>query len=124
MVKRSGGALYLTAKWGEPVALLTALRQFLADDGVSRRAVYNSLDWLKDLPPDRPEMLGALLAYQLDRQASPAASKAHRVADLSSRLVAVAFDPAQRPAQAEPLAWLANFLGVAEFLARETRSAD
>lgn len=124
VVKRSGGALYLTAKWGEPVALLTALRDFLADDGVSRRAAYHSLQWLKDLPADQPSMLEALLAYQFDRQASDEARKTHQVAELSRRLVAVAFDPNLRPASADPLVWMANFISVAEFLARKTRSGE
>ena len=121
VIKRSGGTLQLTAKWGEPVAVLTALRDFLAADGVSRRAVYNTLDWLKDLPRDQPEMLRALLAYQLDRQASPQATKAHQVPELARRLSALAFDPAQRPAKADALDWLGNFMSAAEFLARETR---
>src|SRR5690606_7332961 len=48
VVKRSGGALTLTEKWGEPVRLLQALRDFLADEGVSRRAVYHTLEWLNE----------------------------------------------------------------------------
>jgi CRISPR-associated protein Cmr2 len=62
VIKRSGGALRLTEKWGEPVKLLDDLIAFLRADGVSRRAVYNMLDWLKDLPdPREPAMLEALL---------------------------------------------------------------
>lgn len=127
IVKRSGGALTVTAKWGEPLRLLTALRDFLAADGVSRRAVYNSLDWLKDLPPQQPQMLEALLAYQFDRQADKAAKAVHDVPDLARRLAALAFDDMAHPATANTRAhldWLANFMGVAEFLARETRSGD
>ena len=123
VIKRSGGALCVTAKWGEPVALLAALRHFLADKGVSRRAVFNTLAWLKDLPRDQPDMLAALLAYQLDRQADEPARVAHTVPLLARRLAALAFDPAQRPAVDDPLKWLANFMSAAEFLARETRSA-
>ena len=122
LIKRSGGALWVTAKWGEPVALLAALRSFLADDGVSRRAVFNTLAWLNDLPRDQPEMLAALLAYQLDRQADAPAREAHKVPGLARRLAALAFDPTQRPAVTDPLIWLANFMSAAEFLARETRS--
>ncbi len=123
IIKRSGGALWVTAKWGEPVALLTALRNFLAADGVSRRAVFNTLAWLKDLPRDQPEMLAALLAYQLDRQSGKPASAAHDVPALARRLATLAFSPTQRPAVGDALAWLANFMSAAEFLARETRSA-
>lgn len=129
IVKRSGGALYVTAKWGEPVRLLMALRDFLADDGVSRRAVYNSFEWLKDLPRDQPEMLASLLAYQLSRQADKPARDKHDVPGLARRLAALAFDLKQHPNDANTthgadplLVWLQHFMGAAEFLARETRS--
>ncbi|GAB1384632.1 hypothetical protein MASR1M50_29530 [Burkholderiales bacterium] len=72
IVKRSGGALRLTAKWGEPVALLQDLQAFLAHPEVSRRAAYHCLQWLdsSELPQPLPaDMLQSLLAYQLDRQA-------------------------------------------------------
>lgn len=117
VIKRSGGALRLTEKWGEPVALLGDLIAFLRDEETSRRAVYHSLEWLKDLPDPkgRPEMLDSLLAYQLGRQSDGSARDrapglAHRLAELTA---------------AQPkggLKWLENFLTVAEFLARETRS--
>jgi CRISPR-associated protein Cmr2 len=118
VIKRSGGMLNVTLKWGEQVQLLVALRNFLADRAVSRRAVYNSLEWLKDLPPDAPpEMLGTLLAYQLRRQtASTGAWRYHDGEGLAKRLSAEAVN------QSERLAWLARFMGVAEFLARETRT--
>jgi CRISPR-associated protein Cmr2 len=125
VVKRSGGRLMVVAKWGEPAKLLADLRDWLAGDGVSRRAVYNSLDWMKDLPDNDQAMLEALLAYQLKRQAQddakePAAGLAHRLAKLC-------FDDTQRPApkgRQRRLDWLGHFMGVAEFLARGTRSAD
>ena len=125
IVKRSGGALVVTAKWGEPMALLGELCRFLQHEGVSRRAVYNSFEWLKDLPRDQPDMLAALLAYQLDRQADKAARGMHDVPDLARRLAALAFDTRQHPNDshnADPLAWLQHFMSAAEFLARETRS--
>lgn len=118
VIKRSGGALRLTAKWGEPVQLLTDLREFLALEGVSRRAVYNTLEWLHDLPEPSGDgaMLTSLLAYQMARQAKRKEQKA--VAEtLAKRLTALAL---QQPK--ERLAWLGNFMSVAEFLARETRS--
>jgi len=126
VVKRSGGALTVTAKWGKPVALLNDLRRFLGSDGVSRRAVYNSLDWIKDLPQDNPDMLASLLAYQLKRQAQGVEAKAE-AGTLAQRLAALAFDDTQRPKPVpaeKRLDWLAHFMGVAEFLARETRSSD
>jgi CRISPR-associated protein Cmr2 len=130
VIKRSGGALRLTAKWGElgeTTALLNDLRCFLAADGVSRRAVYNSLAWLKDLPPQHPQMLASLLAYQFDRQTDKTAKERHDVPGLARRLAALAFDDKAHPATGrsqDHLNWLANFMGVAEFLARETRSTD
>jgi CRISPR-associated protein Cmr2 len=116
VIKRSGGALHLSAEWGEPLALLGDLRAFLADADTSRRAVYNSLEWLTDLPDPkgRPQMLASLLAFQLARQSGgPAKAQA---TDLAKRLAALT---AAQPK--DGLKWLQNFLTVAEFLARETR---
>lgn len=117
VIKRSGGSLRLTEKWGEPVALLGDLIAFLRNEATSRRAVYNSLEWLKDLPDpqDQPAMLEALLGYQLARQSGGAAKS--RAPELAKRLAALA---AGQPK--DGLDWLRNFLSVAEFLARETRS--
>ncbi len=119
IVKRSGGSLNLAAEWGEPLALLGDLRAFLADADTSRRAVYNTLEWLTDLPdPEgKPEILTALLAYQLARQAGDQGKgQARSVAD---RLAVLA---AAQPKSG--LDWLQNFLTVAEFLAREGRSPE
>jgi len=116
VIKRSGGALHLTEKWGEPVALLGNLRDFLSAKGTSRRAVYNSLEWLTDLPDpkDKPDMLASLLGYQLTRQSREHSQQAPA---LARRLAALA---AAQPK--DGLKWLENFLTVAEFLARETRA--
>jgi CRISPR-associated protein Cmr2 len=115
VIKRSGGALRLNAKWGEPLRLLDDMVDFLRHEDTSRRAVYRSLEWLKDLPDPRNarDMLEALLAYQLARQSGDAAKApglARRLADLT----------AAQPGDSR--AWLENFLSVAEFLARETRA--
>ena len=123
VVKRSGGALQLTANWGEPLELLLEAHKFLAAPSVSRRAVYNSLVWLKDLPENADaNMLGSLLGYQFSRQMRAQANNeagwkrddvlalAHRIADLA----------AAHPA-GERRGWLERFLEVAEFLARESR---
>lgn len=117
IIKRSGGALRLTAKWGEPLKLLGDLCKFLALEDTSRRAVYQSLEWLKDLPQpkDAPEMLESLLAYQLARQSDDA--QKDWATSLAKRLTALA---AQQ--EKDGLTWLENFLTVAEFLARETRT--
>jgi CRISPR-associated protein Cmr2 len=124
VVKRSGGALHLTARWGEAMRLLIALRDFLAEPDVSRRAVYNSAVWLTDLPEPEGngEMPAQMLAYQLARQT---ASKATRdrcdLPLLASGLILQAV--AHTPAGAR-LAWLQNFLSLAELLAREGRAGD
>ena len=118
VVKRSGGALRLTAKWGEPVALLNDLRGFLAAEGVSRRAAYHTLQWLdgNELPqPLQSDMLQSLLAYQFDRQAQGAACA--QAVPLAQRLSAQTL---QQP-QGKQIEWLRHFISVAEFLAREVR---
>jgi CRISPR-associated protein Cmr2 len=134
VVKRSGGALYLTGKWGEPVDLLQALIAFLRAEGTSRKAVYSSLDWKRDLPEPSDAggtaMLASLLTYQFDRQSSgeakaSAPALAHRLAHLCAAQKG-APQPDQNPSHEQKkktrLNSLANFLGVAEFLARETRT--
>ncbi|WP_168185491.1 type III-B CRISPR-associated protein Cas10/Cmr2 [Acidiferrobacter sp. SPIII_3] len=125
VIKRSGGALRLTEKWGEPIALLNALIAFLRTEGVSRRAVYNTLEWLHDLPDpnESPGMLESLIAYQFDRQIQARENqkvrKTHDVPTLAARMAALTTrQPKDR------LKWLENFLTVAEFLARETRSGN
>ncbi|MGD8175631.1 type III-B CRISPR-associated protein Cas10/Cmr2 [Marinimicrobium sp. ARAG 43.8] len=125
IVKRSGGALYLTEKWGEPVALLNKLRDFLTQDGVSRRAVYHTLQWLNeselpdnafDASANEKGMAHSLLAYQLDRQAQGEAKQ--QTPELAERLITLAQSwPAEKRIEK-----LRNFLCVAEFLARETRT--
>jgi CRISPR-associated protein Cmr2 len=124
VIKRSGGALYLTAKWdkpgrGEPVALLSDIIAFLRDPGVSRRAVYNSLEWLTDLPEPEGDgaMLESLLAYQLARQADKGAKVF--APSLARRLAALTVTQSGKR-----LDWLQNFMTVAEFLARETRAGE
>jgi len=118
VIKRSGGALHLTAKWGEPLALLTDLRRYLSNDETSRRAVYRTLGWLRDLPDPKEnrQMLERLLAYQLARQSGGDTAK--QAPELARRLTDLAVS------QADARAWLTNFLCVAEFLARETRTAE
>jgi len=119
VLKRSGGRLDLSAEWGSPLDLVKKLREFLAAPEVSRRAVYNSLAWLHDLPatgtgPDK-EQLGALLAYQLERQADK--NKKSVARSLAGKLVEEALR------SESPIRRLEQFLTVAEFLAREQRAS-
>ncbi|MFM2007332.1 MAG: hypothetical protein RLZZ09_2987 [Pseudomonadota bacterium] len=118
VIKRSGGALRLTEKWGEPVCLLNDLIAFLRAEGVSRRVVYHTLEWLHDLPDpgDDSAMLESLLAYQLARQADGQTLKA-QAPGLARRLAALTAAQSR-----DRLKWLENFLTVGEFLARETRA--
>jgi CRISPR-associated protein Cmr2 len=121
VLKRGGGALHVSAHWGEPLRLFEDLRSFLASDDVSRRAAYHLVDWLHEVPPDASDLAESMLAYQMARQSG---DKAKALAPgLAQRLVALAFDPAQRPADALPLPWLADFMMAAEFLARAQRHA-
>jgi CRISPR-associated protein Cmr2 len=125
VIKRSGGALRLTEKWDASVTLLQALIAFLRAEGVSRRAVYNTLEWLHDLPDPKEssDMLESLITYQFDRQIQtkekPKVLKTHDVPGLAGRIAALT---ARQPG--DRLKWLENFLTVAEFLARETRSGN
>jgi len=124
IVKRSGGAVGITAKWGEPARLLTDLRDFLAKEGVSRRAVYHTLEWLKDLPPHDPNMLRAMLSQQMGRQAAPNSVNPGDIDALAERLANLSFNDNLRPPPKDGenrLDWLQHFLSVAEFLARESR---
>jgi len=118
VIKRSGGALRLTEKWGEPVRLLNHLIAFLRAEGVSRRAVYHTLEWLHDLPDPGEDsgMLESLLGYQLARQADDKSLKA-QAPGLARRLAALTAAQSR-----DRLKWLENFLTVGEFLARETRA--
>lgn len=103
------------------MALLSDVRCFLAHPDVSRRAAYHTLEWLDAQTLPTPEgdgaMLQSLLAYQLDRQAGGDART--QAAPLARRLTTqtVAQPAGQR------IAWLRNFISVAEFLAREVRSS-
>lgn len=118
VLKRSGGALRLTLKW-EQLAVFQRLLAFLREPGVSRRAVYHCLQWIHDLPEPRGdgEMLARLLGYQLCRQAGAGAvANEHGVKALAGEIVSLAVH------QEQPIDWTGNFLSVAEFLARETRT--
>jgi CRISPR-associated protein Cmr2 len=122
VLKRGGGALYVTAKWGEPLRLFGALRDLLARDDVSRRAAFHVTEWLNDVPGDQPDMVAAMLAYQMQRQCASDEAKA-LVRDIAPALVREAFEKPNRLPQVAPLAWLADFMMAAEFLAREQRHA-
>lgn len=124
VLKRSGGALRLSAKWGEAPNALHRLRRFLAADGVSRRAAYHTLQWLnvRELPAldeSTHEMFCTLLKQQFAQQAQGK--------ELKSRGQAVAEPLLQLVLREENVPekridWLRNFISTAEFLAREVRT--
>lgn len=150
LVKRSGGEQHLTARWHyeecgvDTLHLLGRLRRFLAREQVSRRAVYNTLEWMGDLPdPDASgHMLEAMLAYQLQRQAGGGKEVKLEAVELAGDLVQLVLaergrrqEEAARRRQPEDgrqpakkgwsaLDFLRGFLAVAEFLAREQRRLE
>jgi len=118
VLKRSGGELSVTDKWTQ-LPLLERLREFLTRDGVSRRAVYHTLEWLRDLPElttGTAPMVASLLAYQLKRQSSKGDSR-----DAEALALGLVSAAAGKPTEGK--LWLSNLLSTAEFLARETRGA-
>lgn len=121
VLKRSGGALRLTAKWGEAPDVLHRLRLFLAADGVSRRAAYHTLQWLnaRELPAldeNTHDMFRTLLAQQFAQQAQGKELKSQGQTLAAPLLQLALKQPCER------IAWLRNFISTAEFLAREVRT--
>ena len=132
ILKRSGGAIRHTMRWTPPVedvcevSTLNAFSDALArEGGGSRRAAYNTANWLADLPepavlgghPGITDYLESVLIYQFKRQGIGESDHASRLA----RLATV-------DARGTPLATareirdrLLGLTGVAEFLAREVR---
>jgi len=119
ILKRSGGALRLTARWGQPLRCLLKLINILAEPGVSRRAVYDASLWLKDLPRDAgsKDLLAATLRQQFARKGMLPGQ-----VDLADTLAALCHDVTLRPKGGDAIAWLVELLQVAEFLAREART--
>ncbi|HXF47484.1 MAG TPA: type III-B CRISPR-associated protein Cas10/Cmr2 [Burkholderiaceae bacterium] len=115
VIKRAGGSVGVVLKWDE-LSLLEHVIAFLRDPHTSRRAVYNSLSWLDDVPDPRQnaELCGALLAYQLRRQ-SKVGGDAEPLAQRLLRWSLAADDARVR---------LRGLLQTAEFFAREVRSLE
>ncbi len=129
VLKRAGGDLHFTGKFTDAAPLIADLRVFLAHPRVSRRAVYHTLEWLRDLPEPQTDgdtktfqgMLAAMLGHQFARQVDKSGGAEEilsRASDLSRRLAAYAAVRKEKPLEA-----LENLLLVAEFIARETRMA-
>lgn len=118
LIKRSGGALYLTDKWGESLGLLQDLQTFLGSAGVSRRAAYHALQWLDDRLLPLPEGDGDMLLSLLSQQFRKQSDNAPEADSLAGRLLGQAM---AKPAE-QRISWLRNFMAVAEFMARDVRA--
>lgn len=129
VIKRSGGALYLSCKWtraggDSPMTCLRELSAALKGDEASRRAAFHVQAWSTDLPEPSQfgsgdaaatqyrQMLRQLLEFQLNRQKIDQATvHARRLAEM-----------APLKSRDEAMQFINNFLSVAEFLARESRA--
>jgi CRISPR-associated protein Cmr2 len=118
ILKRAGGEVGVTDQWfrgdGDGAAgLLDDLMRMLARDGVSRRAAYNSVEWLA-LLPEKPDaaLLQTNLACQFSRQGGDR--------ELAMRLA----DYASRHHPETPAKTLSDLLMTAEFLARNSRHSE
>ena len=123
VLKRAGGELSFTSPWSR-MDLLQASINFLRKPEVSRRAVYHVAEWLRDLPDptaENKEMIAQLLRYQFNRQSQ----KKHcdEVDSLVTQLIELIVIPSNQKVSGSTSAKerLANFLSIAEFLARESR---
>lgn len=134
VLKRSGGDIKLTCPWfnhpeqpesllDSPMGQLIRLRDALAEPNMSRRAAYIAQDWLRQLPPPAlfkndqalyRTLLEKSLAYPLLRQ-NRGIEKYH---DLAFSLV----DMGMTIKGQTPTDFITQFIGVAEFLARDSRS--
>jgi len=138
VMKRSGGSLSITHKWGPPdrdgpLELLLRLRRFLSEPAVSRRAVYHIRVWLRDLRSTATkEILSSMIEYQFRRQTSGKnIEEKHNLHGLASDLVQLAIDFDRESGKSihgtnltsGRVQQIGALLSVAEFLAREVRSA-
>ena len=147
LLKRSGGATYLTcpwltpqpnepASWQEamehgleetPMGQLIRLRNRFAGDTFSRRAAYITQGWLTDTPESA---LRTMLGYQF-RQQTKGSPTDKRMADSIGQAVgnlAIAVNPSTEndnsQRESRTRAFVENFLAIAEFLAREGRTCN
>ena len=119
IIKRAGGEIGVTDKWmredeyKNAPELLSKLMGMLKQPKVSRRATYNSLIWLQQLPPQPDvDMLKVNLAYQFKQQGA-----GEDGANLAIELATYA--ATHFPDKSAQV--LEDMLMTAEFLARQTR---
>lgn len=137
ILKRAGGEVGVTDKWWRPrtrptegssptaaedesaVGLLDRLMRLLARKGVSRRAVYNTVEWLAQLPErPAPDLLAANLAYQFARQAN----EKHKGSMRAVALELASYVSHHHPHT--PTHALTDLLLTGEFLARNCRQEE
>jgi CRISPR-associated protein Cmr2 len=118
ILKRGGGAIGITDRWFSvntkgAAELLFRLVKLFSRQEISRRAVYNSVTWLNQMEVSpNADMLKASLAHQFKQQG------ADDDGIITTRELVAHVDQHHRK---ESRDFLANFLMVAEFLARESR---
>jgi len=131
LLKRSGGAIKFVSKWWpeEQVfqgpwleqtaikALMKLKGVFALDAYLSRRAAYSATQWLLPIPDDAPEMAELLLLSEFSRHCS---RKEHREEVLDAARCALRHVIEGQSLKKEKLI---DMLGIAEFLARESRAA-
>lgn len=140
LIKRSGGAESLICPWLErnrgetpdwcsldgsgpdgeainleqtPLGQLMRLRNQFAHPDFSRRAAYLTAGWMEHIPD---AALGTMLGYQFQKQVRGDEPK-KRVRTMGERISVLA----NKTQPDSPQAFVAGFLAVAEFLAREGR---
>ena len=159
VLKRAGGSLDLTSRWHrpdlasdqpdqeryQPMLQLLALRDLFAKEHISRRAVYQLEEKLRNIPPcpvqesgqgftrdSYQDLLAQQIGYQLLRQSSASGDpirkeRQEQSEQLTAMVMALceastaASQPANRPTPAE---LALNFLQMAEYLAREGRTEE
>ncbi|MBK1735772.1 type III-B CRISPR-associated protein Cas10/Cmr2 [Halorhodospira abdelmalekii] len=135
VLKRSGGALRHVGRWSSPIAEIdemTTLQEFSealhVTPEASRRAAYNVANWLTDLP--EPEAIAtsegvvgyleSVLHHQFCRQKLENEGQPVHSWRLA-RLASVSPTGTSLASAAEIRQRLSHLVGVAEFLARESR---
>lgn len=134
LLKRSGGTVKLTCPWfnnpeqpenllDSPMGQLIRLSGALAQPAMSRRAAYIAQDWLRQLPPESlfnqdrqlyQSLLQKSLEYPLQRQ-NQGIKQCH---DLAKSIVQLGLNIKNQ----NPIEFITHFIGLAEFLARDSRS--
>jgi CRISPR-associated protein Cmr2 len=134
LLKRSGGAVKLTCPWfsspdnpesllDSPMGQLIRLSNALAEPNMSRRAAYIAQDWLRQLPQEGlfkqdPQLYQALLQKSLEYPLLRQNQGVAQYHDLAKSLVELGMTVKHQQATD----FITHFIGIAEFLARESRS--